>query len=788
MDAIFTSDINTAAPPIRWQFSFRPFLEFTEQQIGEATNKHYRHVLEYVAGVIRSNPALLEPTADLSRMQQYDEIIDLIHLSQATNYSDSREPVFGIGIMNPFQFISHSERFREILLTHEEHCAFEQESGLMLDDHMRQLYKEILSSCYCMEGCGELPPQMIMKIAQPGAVVHHYHLQVNTRFVRMKAAGELPPLRQEWIDFANGVIETHDELSEKLDLSRFIAEGFLIFRIVEATDEEALASLSGTIANMHTVPVGDTFRSMRESTLSLLDKEDIQIGLFPFMRVNDELVDHELLYSTSVLYHSTRDPLEVDQMYKKFYSRQDDERRRPMVYNEATDHLYTPLIKKYLIDDLKSLALFPVWHQDELLGIVEVISTRTNAVNTTILRQMEQTLPMYREFLVYRLDHLRERMNRFVMERYTAIHPSVKWRFNEIAWQQISSELYGAADSALPQIRFDHLYPFYGAVDVRNSSLIRQEALNKDFNTQLQALEEVLKTFPGPDAAMQQKLAEVRDWRRRLGAAFLVEDETQLQEYIDASTEWLKEKKSEEPVLQAYLRAATDEQSRFHEAAIAYEQSLQQVNAAVKDVLEAGEKKLQEEIPHYFEHFKTDGWEYNLYAGQSLTPSVPLPADAFKVISRWQLDTMVDMALAAAAEKNNIPYPLDTTQLIFTHAGNIGIYFRADERRFDVDGAYSIRYEVIKKRIDKAHTAQDHERLTQPGTIAVVYGVQSVANVYEEHIRALVAAGRLLEGVEHLDLEELQGVAGLKALRVRVNPDAGSRTRKSALSIQQAGS
>jgi hypothetical protein len=36
-----------------------------------------------------------------------------------------------------------------------------------------------------------------------------------------------------------------------------------------------------------------------------------------------------------------------------------------------------------------------------------------------------------------------------------------------------------------------------------------------------------------------------------------------------------------------------------------------------------------------------------------------------------------------------------------------------DEKRFDVDGTYNARYEVVKKRIDKANIKGTKERITQ---------------------------------------------------------------------------
>jgi hypothetical protein len=85
-----------------------------------------------------------------------------------------------------------------------------------------------------------------------------------------------------------------------------------------------------------------------------------------------------------------------------------------------------------------------------------------------------------------------------------------------------------------------------------------------------------------------------------------------------------------------------------------------------------------------------------------------------------------------------------------------------------VASAYNIRYEIIKKRIDKALVVGTKERLTQPGTIALVYSQGREANEYLEYIEYLQNIGQLTREVEDLDVEELQGVRGLKALRVRV--------------------
>ena len=135
----------------------------------------------------------------------------------------------------------------------------------------------------------------------------------------------------------------------------------------------------------------------------------------------------------------------------------------------------------------------------------------------------------------------------------------------------------------------------------------------------------------------------------------------------------------------------------------------------------------------------------------------------------WQL--MVTCGIAARTErlKTCCVMPLDTTHLVLVQHAPLAIRFRFDEKRFDVDGAYNARYEIVKKRIDKATVHNGAERLTQPRQIAIVYGHSSEAAEYREYVDYLQWLGCLTAGVEDLELDELQGVRGLRALRVGVD-------------------
>jgi hypothetical protein len=84
---------------------------------------------------------------------------------------------------------------------------------------------------------------------------------------------------------------------------------------------------------------------------------------------------------------------------------------------------------------------------------------------------------------------------------------------------------------------------------------------------------------------------------------------------------------------------------------------------------------------------------------------------------------------------------------------------------------YDIRYEIVKKRIDKAVVQGTTERVTQPGQIAIVYSQPGEALEYWAYIEYLQSLGYLTGNVENLELGELQGMQGLRALRVKVDLD-----------------
>jgi hypothetical protein len=185
-------------------------------------------------------------------------------------------------------------------------------------------------------------------------------------------------------------------------------------------------------------------------------------------------------------------------------------------------------------------------------------------------------------------------------------------------------------------------------------------------------------------------------------------------------------------------------------------------------VIDRRQTSAQGIFPHYYERFKTDGVEHNLYIGPSISPREGFDMEKLQAIRLWQLEVLCEMDAAHRCIKAVLPIPLDVTALILVYHATIAIRFRMDEKRFDVDGSYNARFEIVKKRIDKAHVKDSIERIVQAGCLTIVYSSQAEEQEYLQYVRILQGRGKLGSRVERLDVEDLQGVSGLKALRMKI--------------------
>ncbi|HMC84646.1 MAG TPA: hypothetical protein VKI61_03945, partial [Chitinophagaceae bacterium] len=263
-------------------------------------------------------------------------------------------------------------------------------------------------------------------------------------------------------------------------------------------------------------------------------------------------------------------------------------------------------------------------------------------------------------------------------------------------------------------------------------------------------------------------------WSAKLSAYISIEDEIELNDFLFGTAHIFLASLTDLPPavsleLNEYYNSIDEVTGVSFSKRRSLENSIKLLNKTISRHFDVFKDNLHQYYPCYFEKFRTDGTEYDIYIGQSIAPKIPFSINEVEKLRMWQVQSMASVAKLTHNLVAELEDPLQTTQLIFVNARTIDISFRNDERRFDVEGAYNIRYHIIKKRIDKVNIRGGFERLTQPGKIAIVYYNERDEAEYVGYIRQLQQQNILLDDLEHLELEELQGVTGLKALRVGVN-------------------
>jgi hypothetical protein len=226
--------------------------------------------------------------------------------------------------------------------------------------------------------------------------------------------------------------------------------------------------------------------------------------------------------------------------------------------------------------------------------------------------------------------------------------------------------------------------------------------------------------------------------------------------------------------IDAYRQAVDPDLGVVYRRRRAFEESVSTLNERLSGYLDQEQASAQAIFPHYFEKHQTDGLDYVIYLGAAMHPKGRLSPFFIKNLALWQLVVTCGLAWHSRQVQPELKIQLDTCHLILVNRSPLSIRFRYDEKRFDVDGAYDVRHEIVKSRLDKAMVKGGKERLTQPGQIAIVYSTPQEGHEIRQHIDYLQDRGYLTDRVEAMNLDDLPGVHGLKALRVGVNLETES--------------
>lgn len=357
-----------------------------------------------------------------------------------------------------------------------------------------------------------------------------------------------------------------------------------------------------------------------------------------------------------------------------------------------------------------------------------------------------------------------------VQQRLTTIHnihPAVEWRF----LQEAERQSWGLPPEP---VVFSNVYPLYGISDIRSSSEERNRAIQTDLLTQLRlGLAVVEAVCQAQETALGEQLRlDLGDRIQQLEAGITVDAEITVLKYLSDRLEihlnyFAQCNPAAQAAVEAYRVACDNEHKSVYIARAQYDQMIAEINTVLRETWERWQERMQKITPHYCDIECTDGIDHMIYAGASI--DLKFCTFHLRSLRYEQLRAVCDCARAALTLEKHHQTKLQVTHLVLVQDLTVDIFHDTNtERLFDVKGTRDTRYEIVKKRIDKALDQQSKNRITQPGMLTLVYSTDEEWAEYQQYLHYLRREGWIDTALEMGNVEPLQGVTGLKFARVKV--------------------
>jgi len=767
--------------PFRSAFSFSPLIRSLEQK--QHSNNLDGLIAQHLLQELKATPAFLEPVTQPYLLKQNPGLVERLFSYIFSPFAIQNE----IGAaMPPFEMnaVFSTDKWKQVAEDAELNFSYkDSDHESALENKLVYINHLVLQEVYGWQNV--ISKNLICSIPDPVTKLNRYYkTDFNTDFIEIYPTIKPQELSEEVIKkltdnpFDRALWEKH------IPPKNFEFRGFLVLKLTDVTQSEVLSEVKYDLLKKNAIISRRHFSKVEQKIRELYNIPSLQVGIVSYNidehnQVQEEFgptIWNSIIPKEQMPGHigEQADHDSKEAFAECVYDRMIKSGRTQVI--EDLQELPNPTAVEMLMMEkgIRSFIVAPLEYNGTCLGGVELACDIPNALSTSAAMLLEKILPIFAMSAKRSLEEMENRLQAFIKEQYTAVHPSVEWRFSQAALKQLGLLEKGQSPDFEP-IVFDNVYPLFAQSDIRGSSTERTLSIQDDLIAQLSLARKTMRYILNrrPLHTMEELNFRIGNLIAEVKEGLNSGDETSVLMFLKNEVEPLFKHFEQTGLLSEkecaqYFERLDPALQMLYEKRKAFEESLTTINEAVSRLIDQQQEVAQKTFPHYFEKYKTDGVEYSIYVGDSISPSRHFDMIYLRELRLWQLKLTVQIAQMTKKLKKELPIPLETTHLILVNSAPISIRFREDEKQFDVDGAYNIRYEIVKKRIDKALIKNTAERLTQPDKIAIVYTQEQEAMEYRRYLGYLQHLGLIDEKVEKLELQDLQGVSGLKALRATV--------------------
>jgi len=759
--------------PFKTALSFKYLIEFWDKE-AKNENKLKASYAQSLINEVSKYPELKEPITDASLIEKHRDLIDLL-LTVVYPPAQWEKTISASYFPFQFRYFYVTPKYREVFYTEGSlgEISFNTSVDTMLYGKTLNAYMEIFYRHY-NEKLKAQSPVVAKILDKRTGLFKYFRIIIDTSFVRSVAVEEIPVISDE---------DRKKLLNDPLNLNlwmklippnKFEFHGFVTFTAVSINDSEILSLLKNDLLEKEVIFSPERFQSIEEKLRSLFNIPQLKLGLAAVPKDWSLLAECGRKIGSSFILNDSC-TTECCSIKNSIYDRAKLEGKPLIVEDVEKYEMKTEVESKILEQGIRNILIAPLYYQNEPIGVLELGSPNPGDITPLNSIKVKEVLSLFAIAVKRSMEEFENNVQKIIKENCTAIHPTVEWRFRRAAVNLLLKK----DNERLPEMEpivFDNVYPLYALTDIRDSSENRNRAIQSDLVEHLNYAKEILSAAHSfkPLPLFNEMNFRISKYNKKIKLSLNSADEINITEFLQNEVEpILRHVKEYDPSLKEMIKdyhKALDPNLRvFYSKRSDYEKSVNMINETISNYLDEAEIESQKMFPHYFEKYKTDGIEHNIYIGASIVEDRKFDQLYLRNLRLWQFMVVCGIAGKSEELKKKMKIPLETSHLILVQNNPLSIRFRFDEKKFDVDGTYNLRYEIMKKRIDKALIKGTKERLTQPGKIAIIFSQPKEANEYKRYIEYLEGNGYLDGKAEELDVEDLQGVYGLKALRVKVN-------------------
>ncbi|MBZ9628466.1 GAF domain-containing protein [Psychroflexus sp. CAK1W] len=771
--------------PFQIKLSFQKIRDNFQKRLKEESNPISRTYIQGILDYSKSYPELFEGIDDYENLEPYEEQIKIMLddlFPDVLTYNEIK--VATVPFRN--KMFRKTRRFESILNSvPDKDFEFLPRNFNIEKDYI--LACIIILNTYYKYNIDFFRPEYY-DVPDANGNLRNYRLFVNADFIELIPTETAPKITDKDVD---ELLNRHDDIDfwkEKFPPNSWTFKGFAILSLTDVTVDNSISEIKTLLLNSNIFSESKAV-SIKLATIlkSIFNLPKLEFGFALFNEETEKFQQSHSNYIDSFILNSISDNGCKEAFCHGAYTAIVNQHKYFSITDMDAYAEKNPSNKfaKFLqAKGIKSAILAPVTKNNKLLAILELVSYSKNDLNNINATKLDDIVPYVAETVESFKQERKNRIKAIIQSEYTSIHPSVEWKFEEEA-EKLLAESSSGEDNKLNEIAFRKVHPLFGQIDIADSSTQRNSAIQNDLTYQLNQVLNIV------NSALEVRSLPVYE---QLG--YRISDTlSQLTEGITASSEEKTDKLLKQDILpvlkyikqnvpschsmvEQYFEKSKSGAKAFHRNRDVFDETVSSINTCLATFIDLKQVEAQKLFPHYFDRYKTDGVEHNMYIGQSIVKDLTFSEVVLENLRLWQLSVMCEMENKFYKIQEAKHIKLSARSLVLAFNNTLTIHYRMDEKHFDVDGSYNARYEIIKKRIDKAYIKNSEERITSKGKLTIVYSQLETQEEYLKYIHYLQRKKYLDEEVELLDVEDLQGVSGLKAIRVGILYHNGSTPEK----------